>query len=64
MDSALTAQRPIGRARSPKTYGTGRVCENVECDTRLSRYNKRDFCHVHAPVKYPRIRGTFENKPA
>lgn len=28
-----------------------------QCDTRLSRYNRKRTCHVHTPVRYPRIRG-------
>lgn len=33
----------------------------MSCETVLSRYNKREACHVHAPVKFPRIRGRFED---
>jgi hypothetical protein len=49
-----------GRARRrPKTFGEGRVCDDAGCDTRLSKYNKNDFCFQHAPARYPRLRGEF-----
>lgn len=34
-----------------------RRCRRYRCDTKLSRYNARDFCHAHAPVRFPRVRG-------
>lgn len=40
-----------------KEFGEGRQCKEPECITKLSRYNKRDYCYTHAPVKYPRVRG-------
>ncbi|MDH3193241.1 MAG: hypothetical protein OEY55_01140 [Acidimicrobiia bacterium] len=61
MDSTFIASRPAGRTRRPKTYTADRVCADVSCETVLSRYNKREACHVHAPVKFPRIRGRFED---
>jgi len=49
-----------GRARRrPKTFGEDRVCEVASCDTRLSKYNRNDFCFQHAPARYPRLRGEF-----
>lgn len=47
--------RPTGRR--PKTVDGVRVCAMEQCDTRLSRYNRKRTCHVHTPVRYPRIRG-------
>lgn len=35
----------------------GRVCEEPECDTRLSRYNEFEFCALHQPMVVPRMRG-------
>jgi hypothetical protein len=32
-----------------------------DCDTRLSKYNRRDKCWAHADMKVPRLRG---RKPA
>lgn len=61
MDTTFIASRPSGRTRRPKTYRLDRVCTDFSCDTVLSRYNQREACHVHAPVKFPRIRGRFED---
>jgi len=27
------------------------------CETRLSQYNKAEYCHAHAPIRFPRVRG-------
>jgi hypothetical protein len=36
--------------RANRTYGTGRVCAAEGCDTKLSRYNKWQYCWQHEPV--------------
>jgi hypothetical protein len=59
MSDIMKASRPQGRSRRPKTYATGRVCSTKACETVLSQYNRADFCHVHKPVKYPRLRGVL-----
>ncbi len=46
-----------GKKRSPKTYPTGRVCIQKGCEVKLNRYNRREYCYNHAPVRYPRVRG-------
>jgi hypothetical protein len=46
-----------GVTRPSKDFGEGRVCRSKDCVTKLSRYNRREFCFAHAPVKYPRVRG-------
>lgn len=46
-----------GITRASRRYGEDRVCSDTQCETKLSMYNKRDYCHVHAPVKFPRVRG-------
>lgn len=46
-----------GVNRPSKDFGAGRVCASADCDTRLSRYNRREHCFAHAPVRYPRVRG-------
>ena len=46
-----------GVTRPSKDFGGGRVCAKQDCDTKLSRYNRREYCFSHAPVKYPRVRG-------
>lgn len=46
-----------GVNRPSKDFGAGRVCKDAECETKISRYNRREYCYAHAPVKYPRVRG-------
>ena len=60
MESATMRATTAGRARRrPKTYGEGRVCGDSGCETRLSRYNRAEFCFQHAPARFPRMRGEF-----
>jgi hypothetical protein len=40
----------------------GRVCVIPECTTTLSIYNKSKWCHAHAPVKPPRLRGKMPSE--
>ena len=61
MDTTISARRPVGRSRRPKTITSARTCNDFECTTVLSKYNQREFCYAHAPVKFPRIRGTFSD---
>ena len=35
----------------------GRVCQEDDCQTRLSIYNDGPFCSVHEPMSTPRTRG-------
>lgn len=46
-----------GMTRPSRRYGQGRVCSHADCETRLSQYNRRDYCYTHAPVRFPRVRG-------
>jgi len=46
-----------GVTRPSKRFAEGRVCSKPGCGTKLSRYNKSDYCHAHAPVRFPRVRG-------
>ena len=46
-----------GMSRPSKRFANGRVCAKKNCDTKLSQYNKAEYCHAHAPVKFPRVRG-------
>ena len=60
MDSTSLRATTAGRARRrPKTYGEDRVCGFDACETRLSRYNRNEFCFQHAPARFPRMRGEF-----
>jgi hypothetical protein len=56
-DTVLKGRRLAEGTRAPKTYSTERHCAKSGCHTRLSRYNRREFCYSHAPTKYPRLRG-------
>lgn len=56
-ETALKGHKFTGSTRAPKTYSTSRTCAGKGCDTRLSQYNKREYCFTHAPTKYPRLRG-------
>ena len=57
MSDVIKGRSIKGVTRPSKDHGPGRVCAKKDCDTLLSRYNRRDFCYLHAPVKYPRVRG-------
>ena len=35
----------------------GRICLEIDCGTRLSRYNDQEYCSLHAPMVVPRMRG-------
>ena len=56
-NNVLRGNRVRGRLRAPKTNDEHRVCTQTDCETVLSRYNKREFCYTHAPTRIPRIRG-------
>jgi len=57
MNESMRASRPMGRIRRSKTAPAGRVCSNDDCTVIISRYNTAEFCNVHRPLKYPRVRG-------
>ena len=56
-ETALKGRKFTGASRAPKTYTSGRTCASKGCETRLSQYNRREWCYTHAPTKYPRLRG-------
>ncbi len=55
-DNAIRATRAVP-GRAPQQATPGRVCEAIDCETVLSRYNKRTFCHSHWPIVIPIQRG-------
>ena len=57
MADTLKGQQMRGGIRPSRAYEQGRVCEQRDCTTKLSIYNRREHCHVHAPVRFPRVRG-------
>jgi hypothetical protein len=46
-----------GMTRPSRRYAEGRVCSYQGCETKLSQYNRREYCYAHAPVRFPRVRG-------
>lgn len=50
------------RVRLSRTYQVGRVCARAGCPTKLSVYNRREFCDVHAPLRFPRVRGRMASE--
>lgn len=56
-ENVLKGRRMLGSGRAPKTVSDDRTCAREGCETRLSRYNKREYCYTHAPTKFPRLRG-------
>jgi hypothetical protein len=46
-----------GMTRPSRRFNEGRVCAKKGCSTKLSQYNKAEYCHAHAPVRFPRVRG-------
>jgi hypothetical protein len=57
MSEVMRGHKISGAARAPKVSTTDRVCISDGCETKLSRYNKRDHCYAHAPTRFPRLRG-------
>lgn len=57
MNETISGRRFTGKRRAPKAVDERRVCASKKCETVLSRYNRKSFCHVHAPIKFPRVRG-------
>ena len=52
MSETLKGKAIKGITRASRRYQEGRVCADPECETKLSMYNKREYCNVHAPVKF------------
>ena len=63
MSETISGRRFNGKRRAPKAIDGRRVCAASNCDTVLSRYNRKPTCHVHAPTKFPRVRGREAPSP-
>jgi hypothetical protein len=50
--------------RANRTFGSGRVCAAEGCSTKLSVYNKWDYCWQHEPVHEYVPRGKRKRKEA
>ena len=46
-----------GMTRPSKRFSDDRICAKRGCETKLSQYNKNEYCHSHAPIRFPRVRG-------
>jgi hypothetical protein len=57
MSDTMKGSAIKGMTRPSRRYAEGRVCSHAGCVTKLSQYNRRDFCYAHAPVRFPRVRG-------
>ncbi|MXX64496.1 MAG: hypothetical protein F4Y75_00255 [Acidimicrobiia bacterium] len=57
MSDALVGSRLPGGVRPSRSYQKGRVCQMEKCSTRISIYNRKEYCNAHAPVNFPRVRG-------
>ncbi len=55
--TTFSGRKVAGKRRRPKTVDGLRMCVESGCETRLSKYNRKDTCHVHSPVHFPRVRG-------
>jgi hypothetical protein len=50
--------------RPNRTYDSGRTCAEPGCETKLSMYNKWQFCWQHEPVHTYISRGKRKSKKA
>lgn len=50
--------------KANRTYSSGRVCAESGCETKLSVYNKWQFCWQHEPVHTYVPRGKRKSRTA
>ena len=48
LSESVMAEPLVGTRRSPRTFGSDRVCDAPGCLTRLSIYNGGSFCASHS----------------
>lgn len=56
-NNVLVGKKIRGRLRAPGSTDEVRHCGQKACTTKLSRYNRREYCYAHAPTKFPHLRG-------
>jgi len=56
-ETILKGRRSLSSTRAPRVYSAERTCATSDCSTKLSKYNRREYCFAHAPTKFPRLRG-------
>ena len=50
----MSTLKQVAGRRPRKTYDSGRHCATPGCETKLSKYNKNEFCWTHfQPVPRP-----------
>ena len=52
-DNTLKGKRILGTARPPKATSEQRYCAKGDCETLLSRYNRREFATPTLPLSSP-----------
>lgn len=58
--TTISSSRVATSGKKPRVDDTRRVCSEASCATVLSRYNTNKFCHLHRPVRFPRVRGVLD----
>ena len=56
----IKGKTKLQATRTAKTYGENRLCSFNNCETVLSKYNKKELCFFHSPKEVGRIRGWKE----
>jgi hypothetical protein len=52
------------RGRKPKPAPPGRICNDPDCSTQLTRYNSGDLCFVHRAPRRRGVRGAPGRGPS
>jgi hypothetical protein len=55
--AAIRGAHVVGLPKRSRRFAQGRLCAHSGCITRLSMYNRKDTCYIHAETKIPRLRG-------
>jgi len=55
--ATIRGAHAVGLPKRSRSYSQGRTCGHPDCNTKLSIYNRRETCFIHAGVKIPRLRG-------
>lgn len=55
--AAVRGAHVVGLPKRSRKSAAGRTCSHPDCNTKLSIYNRRETCFLHAGVKIPRLRG-------
>ena len=64
MADVIKGSRLGDSARPNRTYDDGRVCAHIGCGTRISIYNRSQYCWQHTPQRFPVVRGDRKRRVA